>query len=55
MALVALRAGVRVLLLEQIPVPERDFTGGMATALWNELRAGAGVARSYDEVLSVVS
>jgi len=55
LALLALRAGVRVLLLEQIPVPERDFTGGMATTLWNELRAGAGVARSYDEVLSVVS
>jgi iron complex transport system ATP-binding protein len=55
LALGALRAGVRVLLLEQIHVAERDFTGGTATALWNELQAGAEVARSYDDVLSVMS
>ncbi len=51
----AARAGTRVVVLEQIPVPERDFTGGVATALWNEIRAEAEVAGSYDAVLSVVS
>ncbi len=55
LALHAARAGTRVVLLEQIPVSERDFTGGVATALWNDIRSRAEVARSYDEVLSVVS
>jgi iron complex transport system ATP-binding protein len=55
LALDAARAGTRVVLLEQIPVSERDFTGGAAAALWNEIRAAAVVAGSYDDVLSVVS
>ena len=51
----AAATGVRTVLLEQIPVSERDFTGGVATGLWTEIRAAAEVARSYDEVLSLVS
>ena len=50
LALGAARAGVRTVLLEQIPIAERDFTGGEATELWAALREVAEVARSYDEV-----
>ena len=51
LALDAARSGVRTVLLEQAPIAERDFTGGEATALWNELRAVATVVSSYDEVV----
>lgn len=44
--------GARVVLLEQIPVDERDFTGGEATRPWGALRERAGVARSYEELLA---
>jgi iron complex transport system ATP-binding protein len=50
LALGAARAGVRTVLLEQIPIAERDFTDGEATELWMALREVAEVARSYDEV-----
>lgn len=50
LALGAARAGVRTVLLEQIPIAERDFTDGEATELWEALRDVAEVARSYDEV-----
>jgi iron complex transport system ATP-binding protein len=50
LALGAARAGVRTVLLEQIPIAERDFTDGEATELWTALREVAEVARSYDEV-----
>ncbi len=51
LALDAARAGTRTVLLEQVPIVERDFTGGAATDLWTELRDVAEVARSYDEVM----
>jgi iron complex transport system ATP-binding protein len=38
LALEAARSGVRTLLLEQIPMEERDFTGGQATAVWRVVR-----------------
>jgi hypothetical protein len=41
---------VRTVLLEQIPIAERDFTDGEATELWAALREVAEVVRSYDEV-----
>jgi cobalamin transport system ATP-binding protein len=50
LALGAARAGVRTVLLEQIPIAERDFTDGEATELWAALREVAEVVRSYDEV-----
>lgn len=50
LALAAARVGVRTVLLEQIPIAERDFSGGEATELWTALRAVAEVVRSYDEV-----
>jgi iron complex transport system ATP-binding protein len=50
----AARAGTRVVLLEQIPMAERDFTGGVAGAQWAEIREMAEVAPSYEAVLSLV-
>ena len=37
-------------LLEQIPIEERDFTGGEASTIWSELRSLATIARSYEEL-----
>lgn len=50
LALEAARSGTRTVLLEQTPIGERDFTGGLATELWSALRELAVVVRSYDEV-----
>ncbi len=50
LALAAAAAGARVVLLEQVPIAERDFTGGEATELWNALRRGATIASSYEGV-----
>jgi iron complex transport system ATP-binding protein len=50
MALAAVDAGVEVVLLEQVPIRERDFTGGEATALWDRLRERARIATSYEEL-----
>jgi cobalamin transport system ATP-binding protein len=50
LAFAAASAGVRTVLLEQVPIAERDFTGGEATALWSALREKATVALDYDEV-----
>lgn len=55
LALSAADAGVRTVLIEQIPIEERDFTGGVATRLWRDLRDRAGVARSYEDVIEVAS
>jgi iron complex transport system ATP-binding protein len=52
-ALLAARAGVPTLLLEQVPMGERDFTGGEATRLWEELRGIAGVLSSPEEVVAL--
>jgi iron complex transport system ATP-binding protein len=51
----AVEAGVRVILLEQVPIAERDFTAGEATRLWNELRERAEVAGSYSEIVALTS
>jgi iron complex transport system ATP-binding protein len=53
-ALVA-EEGARVCLLEQVPVEERDFTGGEGARLWRALRERAAVARSYEELLAVAA
>jgi iron complex transport system ATP-binding protein len=52
-ALAAAERGVRVVLLDQVPMRERDFTGGEATALWERLRLRADVAATYEDVLAV--
>jgi iron complex transport system ATP-binding protein len=50
LALAAASAGVRTVLLEEVPIGERDFTGGQATALWTSLRRLATVVNRYDDV-----
>jgi iron complex transport system ATP-binding protein len=54
LALQAASQGTRVVLLEQVPMAERDFTGGVAAALWEELRGHSVVASSYTEILELV-
>lgn len=50
LALEAASAGIRTVLLEQVPIAERDFTGGDATVLWEALREISTVVATYDEV-----
>jgi iron complex transport system ATP-binding protein len=51
LALRAAEDGVPVLLVEEMPIEERDFTGGRATELWTELRAaGRSFASTADAV-----
>ena len=54
-ALEAARAGARVLLIDQIPIRERDFTGGEAAALWNELLNAGQRIGSYDELTAALA
>lgn len=50
LALAAATSGVRTVLLEEVPIVHRDFTGGEATELWLALRAVATVVRGYEDV-----
>jgi iron complex transport system ATP-binding protein len=50
LALDAARAGVTTVLLEQVPIEERDFTEGEATMLWTELRTLARSVGTYEEI-----
>ena len=52
LALQTASRGVRTLLLEQVPIEERDFTGGEATRLWRSLAERAAVLRSAEEIVS---
>jgi len=54
LALEGTKRGVRTVMLEQIPIEERDFTEGLATQLWHALREGATVVRSAEQVREVV-
>jgi iron complex transport system ATP-binding protein len=51
-ALDAQGSGIPIVLLEQVPPRERDFTGGRASAMWERLALGARVVRSYEEVFA---
>ncbi|TMK81981.1 MAG: ABC transporter ATP-binding protein [Actinobacteria bacterium] len=53
-ALHVARSGGAVALLQQVPIEERDFTGGEATALWRELASCATTYGSVDAVLGAV-
>jgi iron complex transport system ATP-binding protein len=53
-ALEAARAGTRVIVIDQIPIRERDFTGGEAAELWNELMNGAQRVGSYEELMAAL-
>jgi iron complex transport system ATP-binding protein len=50
LAFEAAERGIQTLLVEQIPIEERDFTGGLATELWRALRKLATVVRSAEEI-----
>jgi hypothetical protein len=50
LALEAARAGLDTYLIEQVPIEERDFTGGEASELWRSLRRVATVVRDYEEL-----
>jgi iron complex transport system ATP-binding protein len=51
LAVDSVRAGVRVILLESIPIEERDFTAGRATAMWRELQGRARTVSSVQELV----
>jgi len=50
LALEAANGGVTTVLVEQVPIEERDFTGGEATDLWSALARTATVVGRYEEV-----
>jgi iron complex transport system ATP-binding protein len=50
----AAERGARVVLLDQVPIADRDFSGGEATRLWERLAGGAAVAGGYEELFGVV-
>lgn len=54
LAAAAADEGVRVLVVESVPVAERDFTGGRASELWSALRARATVVDDAREALEVL-
>jgi iron complex transport system ATP-binding protein len=49
----AVEHGVPGILLEQVPIEERDFTDGRASSLWGELRERCRIAHSPEEVLAL--
>jgi iron complex transport system ATP-binding protein len=49
----AVDQGVPGILLEQVPIEERDFTEGRASTLWRELRERCRIAHSVEEVLDL--
>jgi iron complex transport system ATP-binding protein len=53
LALRAIERGVPGILLEQVPIQERDFTNGRAAELWSRLRERCRVASSHDEALAL--
>jgi iron complex transport system ATP-binding protein len=55
LALAAASRGVRTFLIEQVPIEERDFTGGEAKRLWLLLRDRAEVVGSQEELLRELS
>jgi iron complex transport system ATP-binding protein len=51
LALRAVNEGIEVVLIDRIPIEDRDFTGGEATTLWRRL-AGLSFTVPSDEVLA---
>jgi iron complex transport system ATP-binding protein len=55
LALMVAREGTPLVLMEEMPIAERDFTGGHATELWLELRAIARVATSVPDAVAGIA
>jgi len=54
-ALHAAKQGKKVLIMEETPIKQRDFTGGEAEKIYNELkREGALVVKSIQEILCLL-
>jgi iron complex transport system ATP-binding protein len=53
-SLEAAEAGSPMMVIDQIPIRERDFTGGEAEELWNLLVGRASRVGSYEELLAAV-
>ena len=54
LALEAARAGTRTVLLDATPIDERDFTGGRAAQLWDELARHARRVSTYEDAIDAV-
>jgi iron complex transport system ATP-binding protein len=54
LALEAAERGTTVVLLDAVPIAERDFSDGRATELWERLRARATVAVSYERAVAAI-
>jgi iron complex transport system ATP-binding protein len=55
-ALTALKIGIPTFVIEEVPVERRDFTGGKAKALLDELkRKGAEFVKDQNELLSLLN
>jgi iron complex transport system ATP-binding protein len=54
LALDAARSETRVVIVEQIPMAERDFTGGEAARLWGELRERCEVVGAPEELAALI-
>jgi iron complex transport system ATP-binding protein len=52
LALEAARAGRAIVLVDQVPIAERDFTDGRATELWAELREVGRTAPDNDRAVA---
>jgi iron complex transport system ATP-binding protein len=50
----AAERGARILLLDQVPIRDRDFTGGVASELWSGLAERSASSGSYEELLGLV-
>lgn len=53
LALEAARAGRAIVLVDQVPIAERDFTHGRAAELWTELHAVARTASDNDHAVAL--
>jgi iron complex transport system ATP-binding protein len=53
-SLQAARSGVRTIVVGQMPIEERDFTGGEATSLWRALLVLAEVVRTAEELPGLI-
>lgn len=54
LALAAASAGVPTVVVQETPIEERDFTAGVATALWNDLCVRSTVVGGYEDVAADV-